>query len=91
MSLSGVSQGASLAPEFEGDSKMKPNLGNSDRVFRFVLGLVLLVAPFVSGLALFDSVTATVIAVIVGLVMIATSAAKFCPLYRVFGIKTCPR
>ncbi len=68
---------------------MSHNVGNIDRIFRLVLGIVLLVAPFVSGLALFNSTTATVISVIVGLVLIATAAMKFCPLYRILGIQTC--
>lgn len=68
---------------------MTTNLGTLDRVLRLVLGLILLAAPFVSGLALFDSSTATIISVIVGIVMVATSAMKFCPLYRIFGIRTC--
>ena len=70
---------------------MTPNLGTIDRTLRIIVGLALLAAPFVTGIGLFASTTATVIAVIVGLVMIGTSAMKFCPLYRVFGIQTCPR
>ncbi|WP_372988938.1 DUF2892 domain-containing protein [Sulfitobacter sp.] len=68
---------------------MTTNIGTIDRVFRFVLGIILLAAPFVSGLDLFNSSTTTIISVIVGLVMVGTSALKFCPLYRIFGIKTC--
>ncbi|MGC1495768.1 MAG: DUF2892 domain-containing protein [Sulfitobacter sp.] len=68
---------------------MTANLGNIDRIFRFVLGIVLLAAPFVSGLALFQSSAATIISLIAGLIMVGTSAIKFCPLYRIFGIRTC--
>lgn len=68
---------------------MKPNVGTLDRGLRLVLGIVLLVAPFVSGLAIFNGGAATVISVIAGLVMVGTSAMKFCPLYRIFGIRTC--
>lgn len=68
---------------------MTPNVGTVDRVLRLVLGIVLLLAPFVSGMALFNSGIATTISVIVGLVMIATSAMKFCPMYTLFGIRTC--
>lgn len=68
---------------------MTANIGTIDRVFRIVLGIALLAAPFLSGLALFDNGTATVISVIAGLVMLGTSAVKFCPLYRIFGIRTC--
>lgn len=68
---------------------MTANVGTIDRVFRFVLGIVLLAAPFVSGFALFQSGTATLISVIVGIVMVATAAMKFCPLYTLLGVRTC--
>ncbi|MGC1503421.1 MAG: DUF2892 domain-containing protein [Sulfitobacter sp.] len=68
---------------------MKTNVGTLDRGLRFVLGLVLLAAPFFSGLALFDSNVATIVSVVAGIVMIATSAMRFCPLYTLFGIRTC--
>ncbi len=68
---------------------MNANLGTFDRIFRIVLGVVLLVAPFVSGMAIFDSSMAMIVSVIAGIVMVATSAMRFCPLYRVFGFQTC--
>ncbi|SFT91251.1 YgaP family membrane protein [Sedimentitalea nanhaiensis] len=68
---------------------MTANLGTIDRIFRLALGIALLAAPFVSGLAIFESSTATMVSVIAGIVMVATSAMKFCPLYRIFGIRTC--
>ena len=68
---------------------MTVNLGTLDRIFRLVLGIVLLAAPFVSGMALFESGTATIISVVVALVLIGTSAIKFCPIYRIFGTRTC--
>jgi len=68
---------------------MTANLGTIDRMFRIVLGIVLLAAPFVSGMAVFESSTTTIVSVAVGIVMIATSAMRFCPLYRIFGIRTC--
>ena len=68
---------------------MTTNLGTTDRAFRLILGIALIAAPFVSGLAMFGSTAVTAISVIAGVVMIATSAMKFCPLYRIFGIRTC--
>jgi len=68
---------------------MTTNVGTIDRVFRLLLGIILLAAPFVSGLSVFASSTATMISVIAGIVMVGTSAMKFCPLYRIFGIQTC--
>lgn len=68
---------------------MSANVGKIDRAIRIVLGLVLLIAPFASGMAMFQSSTATVLSVVVGIIMVATSAMRFCPLYRIFGINTC--
>ncbi|MGB7240859.1 MAG: DUF2892 domain-containing protein [Sulfitobacter sp.] len=68
---------------------MTTNLGTIDRAFRLLLGIVLLAAPYASGLAIFESSTATIVSVIAGIVMVVTSAIKFCPLYRIFGIRTC--
>lgn len=68
---------------------MTLNIGSLDRILRIVLGLILIVAPFVSGLALFDSGMGTLISVIIGIVLVGTAAIRFCPLYRIFGIRTC--
>lgn len=68
---------------------MTSNIGTFDRIFRLVVGIVLLAAPFVTQMALFQSTVATVIAVVAGIVMLATSATRFCPLYRVLGLRTC--
>jgi hypothetical protein len=68
---------------------MTKNVGKLDRVFRLILGVVLLAIPFVSGMALFNSTAATVVSVIAGLVMLATAAMSFCPIFRIFGIRSC--
>ncbi|WP_208352860.1 YgaP family membrane protein [Pseudaestuariivita rosea] len=68
---------------------MTVNVGTLDRVFRFILGAVLLVMPFVSGLTLYSSMAATVISVAAGIILVATWALRFCPLYLLFGIRTC--
>ncbi len=70
---------------------MTANVGNIDRLFRLVLGVILVAAPFVTGLAIFSGTLGTVISVIVGLVLLGTSAIKFCPLYRLLRMQTCPR
>jgi hypothetical protein len=89
MSLNLVTQRGIQFISLIGDIDMTTNLGNLDRIFRALLGIVLLAAPFVSGLAIFNGTTATIISVIAGLVMLGTSAVKFCPIYRIFGIRTC--
>ncbi|MDO6589918.1 DUF2892 domain-containing protein [Loktanella sp. D2R18] len=68
---------------------MTANVGTIDRLLRIIIGAILLGLPFMSGLAIFESTTVTAIAVIAGIVMLATSAMRFCPLYRIFGLRTC--
>lgn len=70
---------------------MQINVGMADRIVRAALGVVLLLVPFVSGAALFSSPLATAISVILGLVMLGTAGTRICPLYSLFGIKTCQR
>ncbi len=69
---------------------MSPNVGGIDRILRIVIGLVLIALPFVSGMALFDSGLYKWGAVIVGLIMAGTAFMRFCPLYSILGIRTCP-
>ncbi len=69
---------------------MSPNVGGIDRIFRAIIGLVLIALPFVSGMALFDSGLFKWGAVVVGLVMLVVSMTKICPLYSILGIRTCP-
>ncbi len=68
---------------------MTVNVGNIDRMIRGIVGIVLLALPFVSGMALFDSMLATVISVVVGLVMLGVAATRSCPIYTVLGLRTC--
>jgi hypothetical protein len=72
-----------------GGIEMTANIGTVDRVIRIILGIFLLAAPFVTGWAIFASNAATIIAVLAGAVMLATSSMRFCPLYRIFGVRTC--
>lgn len=68
------------------------NVGGADRIVRAILGLVLIVAPFMPFTAPFFAGWGvwTFGVVIVGFVLAATSAMRFCPLYAIFGIRTCP-
>ena len=68
---------------------MTVNVGTIDRIARAILGIALLYLAFLSGLPLFESTLITALAAIVGVVMLATSALRMCPLYSIFGIKTC--
>lgn len=68
---------------------MTTNVGKIDRALRLLLGLILIGLPLVSGLAIFESNAVTILSVVAGAVMLATSTLRFCPLYRIFGIRTC--
>jgi Protein of unknown function (DUF2892) len=62
---------------------MKTNVGTIDRVFRIVLGVVLLsLLFFVQGNLRWVG--------LVGIVPLATALMGWCPLYSVFGISSCP-
>ena len=68
---------------------MTANVVTLDRVARAILGIILLLAPFVSGVAMFANPVWTTVSVLVGIVMLGTSAMKFCPAYRLLGMRTC--
>lgn len=67
------------------------NVGSIDRALRFVLGAVLLAAPFLPPLAgYFAEIGAWKYAVAgAGIVMLGTAIFRFCPAYTLFGIRTC--
>ena len=59
---------------------MKKNIGKNDRMIRFVLALVLAVLYFTGTVGVWGLIIAVVIA--------ATAALNFCPLYLPFNLKT---
>lgn len=60
---------------------LKVNEGNTDRIVRIILGIVLIVL----GLA-----TSQLLLAVVGLVPLLTGLSGFCLIYRLLGISTCP-
>lgn len=68
---------------------MTPNVGTLDRLFRAALGLALLYLAFLSGSAVFEGGLLKYGAAIVGIVMVTVAALGSCPVYSLFGIKTC--
>lgn len=60
---------------------MSSNVGGIDRIARIVLGLVLIVLALTGTVGAWGWI---------GLVPLGTGLAKFCPLYSVFGMNTCP-
>ena len=64
---------------------MKKNMGMADRAIR------ILVAVIVSVLYFTGTVTGTlgVVLLAVGAIFLLTSVVSFCPIYAIFGAKTC--
>lgn len=60
---------------------MKTNIGYTDKIIRYIIGIILLsMLLFISGNAKYWG--------LLGLVPIITAAIGFCPLYTIFGINT---
>lgn len=68
---------------------MTATVGNLDRLVRIVLGLVLILTPYISNAAIFDVVALKYGATIIGAVLLVTALTRICPLYSILGIKTC--
>ena len=68
---------------------MTTNVGTIDRILRAALGLVLLYLDFFSASPVFAAPLFKYGVAVIGVVMLATSTMKLCPLYSIFGIKTC--
>jgi hypothetical protein len=64
------------------------NVGQIDRILRVLVGLVLIVLPFVSGWALWTNAVLMWGAVAIGVVLIATAAISFCPIYALLGLSS---
>ncbi len=64
---------------------MKKNMSGADRAIRIVLALI------VGALYYFNMITGTLAYVLLALatIFVLTSLVSFCPLYTLFGIRTC--
>lgn len=64
---------------------MKKNMGNADRVIRVII------AAIVTYLYFTGVVTGTLGIVLIALagIFVLTSLVSFCPIYTIFGVKTC--
>jgi len=68
---------------------MTRNVGTIDRIFRAALGFGLLYLAFLSGLSSFDAFILKYGAVTVGTVMLVVATIGVCPIYSIFGFKSC--
>jgi len=64
---------------------MKKNMGSADRIIRLILAALFII------LFIFNYVTGIFGYILLALaaIFILTSLINFCPLYAIFGIKTC--
>ena len=65
---------------------MKKNMGSADKVIRLIIA-VALVALYYFGVI---AGTLGIVALVLAGVFVLTSLVSFCPLYAIFGIRTCP-
>jgi hypothetical protein len=64
---------------------MTVNVGSADRVIRLVVGLVLIALALTAGWGM----VGTLVSAVVGGILIVTALGRFCPLYRLIGVRTC--
>lgn len=64
---------------------MTPNVGQTDRIIRFVVGIALVLIGL---LVPMSSAALQVILVLLGAILIVTAAIRFCPLYVVLKLNT---
>ncbi|MEO9821940.1 MAG: DUF2892 domain-containing protein [Paracoccaceae bacterium] len=59
---------------------MTRNLANWDRIARFVLGALLILLAVTGSIGVWGYI---------GAIFVGTAFVSFCPIYRIFGLKTC--
>jgi hypothetical protein len=60
---------------------MKSNVGGIDRILRIVAGIVLIALTLMGTIGAWGWI---------GVVLLATGLFKFCPVYPLLGMSTCP-
>lgn len=65
---------------------MKKNMGTADRIIRLIVAAVIAIL-FYNGTI---SGTLGIVLVVLAGVFVLTSMISFCPLYAIFGMRTCP-
>ena len=65
---------------------MTTNMGSTDKIIR------ILVAVVIAALYFTNTITGTlgIVLMVLAVVFLLTSLIGFCPLYKIFGISTCP-
>lgn len=62
-------------------------MGNADRIIRIILAIVFGALYFTHTV---DGILAGVLLVL-GVIFLVTPMISFCPLYAIFGLRTCPK
>jgi hypothetical protein len=65
---------------------MTKNMGNADRIIRIIIAAIIGVLYFTNII----SGTLAIVLLVLSVVFFLTSIISFCPLYTIFGLKTCP-
>jgi hypothetical protein len=68
---------------------MKKNEGSLDRIVRTALGVAALAVAFTT-LDVMDGAVFGIIVTAIGVALIVSAIIGFCPMYKVFGLRTCP-
>jgi len=68
-------------------TRMKPNMGSTDRILRIIIAAVIAILYFTGTI---EGTLGLVLLILAG-VFVLTSLISFCPLYAPFGIRTCKR
>jgi amino acid transporter len=66
--------------------KLTRNVGTIDRIMRLVAGVVL-GGVFLAGIVAAPS---SYVLAVLAVVMLATAALGYCPIYAILGVRTCP-
>jgi hypothetical protein len=66
---------------------MKKNIGSTDKLIRLGIAIILIVLYYKTVL----TGTLGIVALVIALLLTITSLLSFCPLYTLFGIKTCKK
>lgn len=66
---------------------MKKNMGATDRVIRILIAIVIAYLFYTN---VITGMLAVVLMVVAGIFAL-TSFVSFCPIYSVFGVRTCPK
>ncbi|PKP25028.1 MAG: DUF2892 domain-containing protein [Bacteroidetes bacterium HGW-Bacteroidetes-2] len=65
---------------------MKKNMGSADKMIRVFIAAIIGVLYFTNVI----TGTLGIVLMVLSIVFLLTSLVSFCPLYTLFGIRTCP-